>query len=238
MGIYLTNNEISNTLFIYGFYEENETEMFEKIIKAGDTVLDIGANIGYYTLIFAKLVGKNGRVFAFEPEPTNFTLLRRNIRINSYDNVVLEQKAVSNKTGKVKLYISENPGLHRIYDSYDGRKFIEVEAICLDDYFKNYDKNIDVIKMDIEGSEFGAVQGMTSLLKKNKNVKIVTEFLPSGLRQFGIKPEEYIELLIKCGFDFLYNIKRKRILKNEDIAKLPTEYASSETNLLCMKRSL
>jgi FkbM family methyltransferase len=146
MGIYLTNNEISNTLFIYGFYEENETEMFEKIIKAGDTVLDISANIGYYTLIFAKLVGKNGRVFAFEPEPTNFALLKRNVRMNSYNNVVLEQKAVSNKTGKVKLYISENPGLHRIYNSYDGRKFIEVEAICLDDYFKNYDKNIDLLK--------------------------------------------------------------------------------------------
>lgn len=105
----------SLNLSINGIYEPLQTELVKKEIKKGDVVLDIGANIGYYTLIFAKLVGEDGKVFVFEPAPTNFSFLKKNVEINSYKNVVLVQKAVSNKTGKLKLYLSEdNIGDHRI----------------------------------------------------------------------------------------------------------------------------
>lgn len=67
-----------------GIYEEFETNIVKEEIKKGDIVLEIGANIGYYTLIFAKLVGEKGKVFAFEPDPTNFALLKKNIEINGY----------------------------------------------------------------------------------------------------------------------------------------------------------
>lgn len=160
-----------------GIYEEVTTNLVNKLIKQGDVVLDIGTCIGYYTLIFAKLVGKNGKVYAFEPEPTNFTLLKKNVEINGYENVVLVQKAVSNRSGKLRLFLSEeNLGDHRIYDPHNGRNFIEVESIKLDDYFKNYNGEINFIKMDIQGAEGGALQGMFELLKKNKNIKIVSEF--------------------------------------------------------------
>jgi len=146
----------SLSLSIYGIHEPLVTELVKKEIKKGNVVLDIGAHIGYYTLIFAKLVGEEGKVFAFEPDPTNFSLLKKNVEINGYKNVELVQKAVSNKNGKIKLYLSEeNSGDHRIYNSHDGRKFIEVEAIRLDDYFKNYNGAIDFIKMDIQGAEGG-----------------------------------------------------------------------------------
>ena len=104
-------------LSINEIYEPLETEFVKKEVKKGNVVLDIGANIGYYTLIFAKLVGENGKVFAFEPDPTNFALLKKNVEMNGYKNVVLVQRAVSNKTGKLKLYLCEdNPGDHRIYN--------------------------------------------------------------------------------------------------------------------------
>jgi FkbM family methyltransferase len=165
----------SLNLSIKGVYEPFETELVKKEIRKGDVVLDVGANIGYYTLIFAKLVGENGKVFAFEPDPSNFALLKKNVEINGYKNITLVQKAVSNKTGKTKLYLSDrNLGDHRIYDSHDGRRYIEIDAIRLDDYFKDYNGKIDFIKMDIQGAEGGAIQGMRSLLKKSKNVKIVT----------------------------------------------------------------
>lgn len=81
-------------LSIHGIYEPLETELAKKEVKKGNVVLDIGANIGYYTLIFAKLVGEDGKVFAFEPDPTNFALLKKNVEMNGYKNVMFVQKAV------------------------------------------------------------------------------------------------------------------------------------------------
>ena len=148
--------------------------------------MDIGANIGYYTLIFARLVGETGRVFAFEPDPANFALLKKNIETNGYHNVVLEQKAVSSTTGSLKLYISEDSaGDHKIYDSGEARQFIEIEAVSLDDYFSHKDGAVDCIKMDIQGAEWAALQGMSTLLSDTINMKLFMEYWPDGLEDFG-----------------------------------------------------
>jgi FkbM family methyltransferase len=229
----------SLNLSINGIFEPFETEIVKKEIKKGDIVLDIGANIGYYTLIFAKLVGEQGKVFAFEPEPDNFALLEKNVEINGYRNVVLVQRAVSNKTGEIRLYLSEdNKGDHRIYDSHDGRKSIEVEAIRLDDYFKNYDGRIDFIKMDIQGAEGGAIQGMPLLLEKAKNLKLTTEFWPIGLIRFGIEPEGYLKLLLKHGFKIYHINEQEKRLEPANIALLLETYTPEGgffTNLSCVR---
>src|SRR5258708_4586206 len=117
-------------------YEPMETRLFKKEIKPGQTVLDIGANIGYYTLIAAKLVGPSGKVYAFEPDPTNFKILKKNVERNGHSNVVLVNQAVADKNKKVRLYLNPaNKGDHRIYDSKDGRSSIAVRTIRLDDLF-------------------------------------------------------------------------------------------------------
>jgi FkbM family methyltransferase len=222
-----------------GIYEPLETEIVKKEVKKGDVVLDLGANIGYYTLIFAKLVGEEGKVFAFEPEPTNFSLLKKNVEINGYKNVVLIQKAASNITGETRLYLSEdNEVNHRIYDSYDGRQSIEIEATRLDDYFKNYNGKIDFIKMDIQGAEGRAIQGMSNLLKKNYNVKIAMEFSPMLLEKFGTAPEECLRLLTEFGFKVFEIAEREKRIKPVNIPKLLEIYTSnkkSHTNLLCLR---
>jgi len=226
------------SLLIHGIYEPLETELVKKEIKKGDVVLDIGANIGYYTLIFAKLVGEEGKVFAFEPDPTNFSLLKKNVELNGYKNVVLVQKAVSNKTGKIRLYLSkDNRADHRIYNSGDGRQSIESEATRLDDYFKNYDGKIAFIKMDIQGAEGGALQGMFNLLKKN-NVKIAMEFCPIGLKRFGMEPEECLKLLTESGFTLYEIAEREKKIKPVDIPKLLEIYTPEEenrTNIFCQR---
>lgn len=225
-------------LSIKGIHEPLETELVQKEIKKGNVVLDIGANIGYYTLIFAKIVGREGKVFAFEPEPGNFALLKKNVEINGYRNVILEQKAVSNKSEKIKLYLSDESSGHRIYNIYDGRKSIEIESICLDDYFKYYDGKIDFIKMDIEGAEGGVIQGASSLLQKNKNVKIVSEFLPIGLKRWGIEPEEYLKLLLKYGFRLYHINEQAKKIEPVNIYKLLEIYTPEKgnyTNLFCIR---
>jgi FkbM family methyltransferase len=226
-------------LSIHGVHEPLETELVKKEVKTGDVVLDIGANIGYYTLIFAKLVGQGGKVFAFEPDPYNFALLKKNVEVNGYENVVPIRKAVSNKTGQVKLYLCDNSITgHSIYDLGDGRQSIKIEAITLDDYFKNYDGMIEFIRMDIEGAEGGAIQGMSNLLKRNRDVKIVTEFWPTGLKRSGITAEEYLKLLIKYNFK-LYNVnEEKERIEPVDIPELLETYTPEEgnyTDLLCVK---
>lgn len=232
------DSEDSLHLSTSGIHEPFETELVEKEIKKGDVVLDIGANIGYYTLIFAKLVGESGKVYAFEPDPDSFALLKKNVEINGYKNVVLIQKAVSNKTGKIRLYLCEdNKGDHRIYNSHDDRKSIEIEAIRLDEYFKNYNGKIDFIKMDIQGAEGGASQGMFNLLKKN-NVKIITEFWPNGLKRFGIDHEEYLKLFIELGFKLYMVNEQKKKIELVNIPKLLETYTPEKenfTNLLCVK---
>src|SRR6185369_10140974 len=130
-------------------YEPMETRLFKREIKPGQTVLDIGANIGYYTLIAAKLVGPTGKVYAFEPDPANFRLLKKNVEGNGHTNVVLVDCAVSDKDQKVRLYLNpSNKGDHRIYDSKDGRSSIAARTIRLDEFFIKMDKKVHFIKMD------------------------------------------------------------------------------------------
>jgi len=226
-------------LSIYGVYQPLETALLKREIKRGDVVLDIGANIGYYTLIFAKLVGTEGKVFAFEPEPTNFALLAKNLRINGYTNVVLVQKAVSDKTGKLKLYLHDAP-THSIHNRYDARASIEIEATRLDDYFKHYDRKISFIKIDVAGAEPTVLLGMSNLLKKNRDVKIMTEFWPGGMK-IGEKPEAFLESLSGHGFK-LYHIDNEKmkveLVTITDVLNIYTAEKRNHTNLLCVRQSL
>jgi len=95
-----------------------ETEFIKNNIKKEDIVIDIGANIGYFTLLLSKQVGDKGKVFSFEVETENFKLLEKNVKENHIRNVMLENVAVSEKEGKIKLYLSNvQPGMHRFYSS-------------------------------------------------------------------------------------------------------------------------
>lgn len=226
-------------LFLKRKIDAFETEVVKKEIIKGDVILDIGACVGYYTLIFARLVGEEGKVFAFEPDPENFALLRKNVEKGGYRNVILVQKAVSNKTGRIRLYLSEyHKDDQRIYDSHDGRKSIEIEAIRLDDYFKNYNGGIDFIKMDVQGAEGKVIQGMPSLLQKAGTLKIITEFWPLGLKTCGTEPEEYPKLLQKHGFKLYHVNEGKKKIEPAHIAELLETYIPEKenyTDLLCIR---
>lgn len=230
--IMFLDDKDSLDLSIYNVYEPLETEFLKKEVKSGDVVLDIGANIGYYTLIFARAVGQGGMVYAFEPNPTNFSLLKKNIEINGYTNVVLIQKAVSNTTGKLKLYLSEtNKGDHRIYDSGEERVSLEVECVAIDDYFANCRKRIDLIKMDVQGSEGLVIKSMPALLQKD--IKIISEYWPEGLKKTGIDPIAYLQMLQDYGFELYEIIEKEKKIKKKSISDLSRV---TQTNIFCIKK--
>ncbi|MCI0707129.1 MAG: FkbM family methyltransferase [Ignavibacteriae bacterium] len=237
--MFLDSSDSLRLSFHNGIYEEFETNLIKKEVKAGDVILDIGANIGYYTLIFARLVGDTGKVFAFEPDPTNFSLLKKNVEINGYKNVILIQKAVSNKSETLKLYLCEdNRGDHRIYDSGDSRQSVEIESLVMDEYFQHNGQKINFIKMDIQGAELRAVSGMANILKQNKSVKIISEFWPYGLTTSGASPVVYLELFTNNGFK-LYELNEKnKKLDSVNIQELLQAYTIEKknyTNIFCVR---
>jgi len=221
---------------VVGFSEKYVTDYFKAHIKPGMTTVDIGANIGYYTLLFAKLVGECGKVYAFEPEPRNIEYSTKNIELNQFKNVILVKKAVSNQCGIKKMFLSpDNPGAHALCDLAGDGDFIEVEAVTLDHFFENCEGNIDVIKMDIEGHEYFALQGMMELLKRNKHVHMVMEYSPYMLNRAGVSPEKPLKLLCDLRFR-LYEIGRS--IRPITVEKLVGKYDSNtEGNamLLCSR---
>ena len=229
------------SLSINGIHEKIITNLIKKEIHSGDVVLDIGAHIGYYTLQFANLVGPTGKVYAFEPEPKNFELLKKNVQINKHDNVVLIQKIVSDKDGIVEFFISKFDSIgNKLFKSNEAGSSIKIESTTLDEYFKDLKKKIDFIKMDIQGGEGKAILGMKNLLKENKNLKIIQEWWPDALKQNNTKPEDHLKFLQHIGYK-IYEIDGtiKKDILPITIEQLLEKYPNSlieDINLFCKKR--
>ena len=182
-----TDQTISPTLWRWGIWEPNETHWFIRSLRPGDVVVDVGANIGYYTLLGARLVGDAGRVYAFEPDPAAFAILERNVRLNGLENVVLEQKAVSNEAGSIQLFLAAtNKGDHRIYDvEGEERQAIDVEAVALDAYFEGVEDAVDFVKVDAQGAEGVILDGMLGLIGKSDDLVMAFEYSPQSLMGTG-----------------------------------------------------
>jgi FkbM family methyltransferase len=191
---------LTQVVLSYGTYEPEETRVFRSKCRPGDTVIDVGANVGWYTIIASKFVGNNGRVIAFEPEPENFAILKRNVLANGCDNVTLEQKALSNAAGELTLYLDEaNKGRHSTVLDWKG-KTIKVEALRLDDYLENRFKKVDFVKIDVEGAEPMVLEGMKRAVESNPAIRLVVEFAPERWVAAGHQPEQFLDDLIKQGF--------------------------------------
>jgi FkbM family methyltransferase len=224
-------------------FEPLETRFCIAAAKPGGVVVDIGANIGYYTLLFAKHVAPSGKVVAFEPDPDNFRLLSANVTMNAYANVTVVQAAVSNANEQLELYRNETNRMdHRTYDAGEGWEAVPVPAIRLDDYFTSDSRGIDLIKMDIQGSEPRALAGMTRLLTENPAVVLVTEFWPYGLRGARQDPAEFLTQLSRLGFRFWrIDERRKQIIgaSAEDLLATLNEHDKwSATNIVCSRAAV
>lgn len=194
--LYLDRDDVSS-LSAGNFYKRHYFDLLEQAIKRGGSVVDIGAKIGLYTIALATLVGEHGRVFAFEPTLESFELLEKNKKINQLNNIVIEQKAVTDKVGQELLQVHDHVGKNRINNDYGT---IPVNCITLDSYFANYDKEISFIKIDAEGSEPRILSGMQNLLRNNKNMTILLEYNPKLIQFYGHRPEKLLEKLSEHGF--------------------------------------
>jgi FkbM family methyltransferase len=229
---------ITTMMLFWGHFEPKETDWFVRLVEPGDTIVDVGANVGYYTLIGAKLVGEKGRVFAFEPDPVSFALLERNVRLNGLTNVVLERKAVSSEAGSIRLYLAAgNKGDHRIYQpSQEERAYVEVEAVTFDGYFADDSRGIDFTKIDTQGAEVVILRGMENTLRENPELQMAVEYWPWGLSDFGFQDEQLLGLVNAAGFR-IFDLAGKAgtALRETDLEDLRSRYTKKNkrhSNLL------
>lgn len=187
-----------------GRYEQESVALFKRVLKSGMVVVDIGAHIGYFTRLFSKLVGKEGKVLAFEADPFIFALLQKNIR--RFPNVAARQLAVSDQSGTMDFYHSEAKSgcgslVPELPVSFKKTK-LQVPGGALDSLLENAGiEHVDLIKMDIEGGEPHALLGMRKMLARNPDIILVTEFAPEWLRAGGMEPLQFLAELKHFGFN-------------------------------------
>jgi FkbM family methyltransferase len=179
--------------------DRRERALLCQLIRPGMTVVDVGANIGIYTRFFSRLVTSSGHVHAFEPAPSNYKHLQENI--GNDPNILLNQKAVGESSGSVKLFFSDELNVdHRTFDSGDGRRGVNVPIVSLDEYFNAGDR-VDLIKIDVQGYELSVLQGAKRVLEDNPDIKILMEFWPYGLSKAAVPSLEVIKLINSLGFE-------------------------------------
>lgn len=212
---------ISHDLVTYGQREIASTEVFRRELRrlAGDvdgdvTVLEVGANIGYFALQEADVLGDRARIHTFEPSPKNVDLLTRNIERNGFDDrFVVNQAAVGDEPGSVELQIASESNLHSVAPDGAGAtasgettsgETIEVDMYSLDAYLEEQDvdpDDVNVVRMDVEGYEVEVFEGMTSILEADGPLLVFLEFHPQ-LRTPGELASIY-ESLDENGFEIV-----------------------------------
>jgi FkbM family methyltransferase len=191
-----------------GMFEPETVQAFAALLAPGMTVMDIGANIGQFTLVAAARVGATGRVHAFEPTPELAAQILSNLELNGLENVYVNEVAVSEVAGRAILHFSEpdDPGENSIVNLAPCARALQVPTITLDEYVASHGiGRVDVIKMDIEGAEMPALRGARELLSGDDSPVLVPECHPRTLAFTGQTPDDMLRLLSSYGYS-LYPI--------------------------------
>jgi len=194
---------ISSRLLVEGIREIGHLNQIRGNIKPGMRGIDLGANIGYYALIEAELVGKTGRIHAIEPGPDNVELLKKNLKANNADDIfTVSQYLIGDHDGTEKFYLSACSNRHSM-SNVDKVGSIEVPMLTLDSFMEKKGikpEDIDFLRMDIEGYEVMAFQGMQKILNAKTPFKIFMEFHPRYYAQWGWSFEKLLDFLASHGF--------------------------------------
>lgn len=212
-------------LSVFGNWEPTASEFFENRIRPGDVVIDVGAHIGWYTLLAAKHVGKAGKVYAFEPNSDRFKTLKKNVTINQFTNVTAVNKAV--------LFFGETSCSCALVRAE------EAPIVDLDHYLGMKRPRVDIIKIDVDGREIDVLHGMRKILNANRSIEIFIEFWPEGLARYGRSGEGLLSELSREGFHFFQIDERIRqvypVRKKELIGSF-TAQRGNYCNLFCLRQ--
>jgi FkbM family methyltransferase len=202
MSLYFNDHGISRELFIYKKREHFSTDLMlsGSVVRPGDIVLDIGANIGYYALIESTIAGDTGKVYAVEPVPRNFDILQENVTANRASNVELHNLALGDHTGTAQMFVSDHSNWSRLAVTAVPDKMIETTEVTVstaDEFLRNKTPP-DVIRMDVEGYELRILRGMKETLGSSAP-RIFVELHPNLMERKDI--DEIFDILESYGYE-------------------------------------
>jgi FkbM family methyltransferase len=237
VGIYRVLFDFHNLLqrqMYFELYEQPETQLIHAVLDTGDVFLDVGANIGYYSLLASQIVGAHGQVHAFEPIPQNVVALRRTMLLNGITNIVVNQLAVGARPGSLDLFVSDHEagssGWASIVPSRRRSKVVTVERTAIDHYLRSRSiSQVSLVKLDIEGGELDAFKGMRSLLGQPHAPDLLCEVNPHLLEKLGRESHDLTRFIAERGYA-LHRVESstlKPIGSDQEITKL--------VNLFCTK---
>jgi len=197
-----TSGYVDKCILERGIFEPASTQIVKQYVKKGDVVLDVGANIGYYTVMLSKLVGNEGRVIAFEPTRHFGNVLKANIEANQLTNISIIDYGLSNRNCDVDIDIGiSSATIHssNYYDTIINHERISMKT--LDNFVSEYNiSRIDFIKIDIQGYEPIALKGMSKIMRQTGKMTVFGELWPYGLQKAGSNAEEYLNFFKNHGF--------------------------------------
>lgn len=200
-----TEDVVGRRIYKNGEYEPEVSNYLSNniVFMENDISLDIGANIGWYSILLHKIMPASGTIYCFEPDQLNYELLASNIKSNGAANVIAINKALSNKreTKKLYRYSNKNLGRHSLLD-INSDDSIDVETLILDDFLATEKvdfSRIKLAKIDIEGYELFALLGAKRVLENLRC--LICEFEPEHMVKGGVAPDELISLLEDAGFN-------------------------------------
>lgn len=206
--------------YLYFQFKDDSHETLMGLVAEGATILDIGTNYGTTILQFAQRTGKNGNCYGFEPDPVNYEICTKNIALNSFLNVQVENVGLGNEKGRFTLVVdtASNRGGNRILETSEGKENHIVDVIVLDEWVKNKAiEKIDLVKIDVEGFEMNVLKGGYETIKKYHPVLFI-ELDDDNLKQQNSSAQELISLLEELDYSVFHSETREKILSSRNFA--------------------
>lgn len=197
------NDFVENRLCFFGIWEPRITALFRKAIRPSDVVIDVGANIGYYASLASQLVGPSGQVFAVEASSMIRKRLEFNLNLNAAENVTVLPYAAWNKSGTATLHIaSNNRGGSSLCEMANRESDETVQLSRLDDLIpESVIPRIRMIKIDVEGAEHHALQGLSKIFESNRDCVVVCEIDATNIDRLGGSAKDIFQLLREYGYE-------------------------------------
>ncbi len=204
---------LTATLFEDAAARETDEAFIDFIVKPGDTVIDIGANVGTFSLAAARAAGPRGKVHSFEPHPRIYSYLLANVRLNSYKTIRVQNLAIGNKNERRRLSDERSDDINHLVDNNG----VPVAMRTLDSLFPG-SQRLSLLKIDVEGYELYVLQGASQLLSRTDCVYI--ESYGPNLRRYGFTTEDLRRKLVAAGFR-LYRFKSNKVSLVPKNGRLP-----------------